>query len=156
MLEEWRLSLEEAKRVIDATFAAATAAGHRGVAVVVTDKYGEIIAGARMDGLAPRYFKAAHRKSYTAAVFERDTADVKNFWANQEARGHRGPHDWNDPMFTTLPGGITIRHGDEVVGGIGVAGGTSAPTSDEDFAERAIEALGKPFFHEEQHPPPAH
>ncbi|HVB05020.1 MAG TPA: heme-binding protein [Acidimicrobiales bacterium] len=155
MLEERRLSLDEADAVIRATFAASSAAGHRGVAVVVTDKYGEIISGARMDGLAPRYFKAAHRKSYTAAVFERDTADVLHFWQRQEAAGHRGPSDWNDPMFTTLPGGITVRHGEAVVGGIGVAGGSAAPVSDGDFAEVAIAALGPAFRHEELHQPPA-
>ncbi len=153
MLEESRLSLEEAEAVIAASFAASRAAGHRGIAVVVTDKYGEVIAGARMDGLAPRYYKAAHRKSYTAAVFERDTADVLVFWANQEARGHRGPPDWNDPMFTTLPGGITVRHGSEIVGGIGVAGGSAAPVADDDFAEVAIAALGPAFRHEQLHHP---
>jgi uncharacterized protein GlcG (DUF336 family) len=145
MLVERRLSLDEANSVIDATFAAARAAAHRGVAVVVVDKYGEIISGARMDGLAPRYFKAAHRKAYTAAVFERGTAQVIEFWNRQESEGHRGPHDWNDPMFTTLPGGITIHLGSEIVGGIGVAGGTSAPTHDGYFAEVALGALGAGF-----------
>jgi len=104
MLEERRLSLEEADRVIATAFDASRAAGPRGIAVVVTDKYGEIIAGARMDGLAPRYFKAAHRKSYTAAVFERDTADVMHFWQRQESLGHRGPSDWNDSMFHDAAG----------------------------------------------------
>ena len=145
MLEEKRLSLAEAQHVIEVAFAAAREAEHRGIAVVVVDKYGEVIVGARMDGLAPRYFKAANRKSYTAAVFERGTAQVLKFWAAQEARGHRGPPDWNDPMFTTLPGGLTVHYGDEIVGGIGVAGGTSAPTTDEYFAECALGALGEGF-----------
>lgn len=146
MLEHKTLDLAQAQNVIDNVLNHAKRKNHRGVAVVVVDKGGEVIAAARMDGMHPRFGKAAHRKSYTAATFERDTAGVIKFWNQQERQGHRGPHDWNDPMLTTLPGGYVAIRGGDVVGGIGVAGG-DAQVSDDEFAEVAIKALGEDFRH---------
>lgn len=150
MIEMKTLGLNEAARVIEATTTAAREATSRtwpGIAVVVVDKYGQVISGARMDGMAPRFFHAAHRKAYTAAVMERDTAGVIDFWNHQEQEGHRGPHDWNDSMLTTLPGGFVVRYGRLIVGGIGVSGGTVSPYSDNDFAQIGIAALGDDFRH---------
>src|SRR6266702_5865964 len=140
MFDKATLSLGEALRAVTAAIRAAEDVGSReprtwpGIAVTVVDKEGELIAGARMDGMAPRFFRAAHRKAYTAAVMERDTAGVMEFWNRQEAAGHRGPHDWNDPMLTTLPGGYVVIEGGEVVGAIGVAGG-GGEISDWQFAD---------------------
>lgn len=149
MLDYKTLSLEDAMRVVDAVIGYAKAGNHRGIAVVVVDKSGEIIAAARMDRLAARFFKAAHRKAYTGAIFERDTSGVIKFWNQQEQQGHRGPHDWNDSMLTTLPGGYVVCHGKDVVGAIGVAGGTSGDYSDPAYAEVAVRALGEGFRHRE-------
>jgi glc operon protein GlcG len=156
MLEYDVLSLEEAQAMVQAVVEYVKAGRHRGVAVVVVDKTGRIIASARMDGMAARYIDAAHRKAYTSAVFERDTAGVIDFWTAQEKQGHRGPHDWNDPMATTLPGGYVVCHGHQggpfgsfdVIGGVGVAGGgESGEFSDDAIAEVAIGSLGPEFRH---------
>jgi uncharacterized protein GlcG (DUF336 family) len=146
VIEQHVLSLAEARRVIDAVIDHATANDHDGVAVYVVDKAGDIIASARMDRRSARFGKAAHRKAYTGAMFERDTAGVIKFWDEQERHGHRGPHDWNDPMLTTLPGGLVVAFGDQVVGGIGVAGG-NAHIGDMEFAKVAFDALGEGFHH---------
>ena len=148
MLDQKRLDLGEALHVVNAVVNHAKQANHRGIAVVVVDKGGEIIASARMDGMHPRHIKAAHRKAYTGAAFERDTSGVIQFWKMQEERGHRGPSDWNDSMLTTLPGGYVVVQGKDVVGGIGVSGGNQE-VSDEEFAEIAIKALGDGFRHRE-------
>jgi uncharacterized protein GlcG (DUF336 family) len=149
MLRQKTLGLEEALSVVNTVVSHAKAQNHRGVAVVVTDKFGEILASARMTGLAPRALKAAHRKCYSAAVFERDTSALMDFWTRQEARGHRGPHDWNDPMLTTLPGGHVVMQGDEVVGAIAVAGG-DGQIGDWEFAGIAFQALGDGFSHRQE------
>jgi uncharacterized protein GlcG (DUF336 family) len=159
MYEKTTLGLDEGLRVVNAVVEAAKAAGPRtwpGVAVAVVDKEGELIAAARMDGMAPRFLRAAHRKAYTAAVMERDTAGVKEFWNRQESAGHRGPHDWNDPMLTTLPGGYVVKYGTKIVGAVAVSGGSGDEHRDDYFAEIAITALGDGFRHtsawEEKHP----
>src|SRR5207253_2586785 len=102
MIVQRSLSLEDAQLAIGAAIDYAREKNWR-IAVVVVDRTGELISCARMDGRSPRFLKAAHRKAYTAAVFEMDTSGVMKFWKRQEDAGHRGPHDWNDPMFTTLP-----------------------------------------------------
>jgi uncharacterized protein GlcG (DUF336 family) len=144
------LGLEEALRIVGAVVEAARAADGRtwpGVAVAVVDKQGELIAAARMDGMAPRFGRAAHRKAYTAAVMERDTAGVMDFWNRQEDAGHRGAHDWNDSMLTTLPGGYVVKYRTQVVGGIGVSGGSGPDHHDGYFADLAIRTLGDGFRH---------
>jgi uncharacterized protein GlcG (DUF336 family) len=146
MIEQKTLSLEQAQTVIAAVIDKAKEIGHRGIAVYVVDKSSEIIACARMDNMHPRYGKAAHRKAYTAAVFERNTNGVIKFWDGQAEHGHRGPSDWNDTMLTTLPGGLCVLHGSDVVGGIAVAGGNKM-FDDWQFAEVGFQALGEGFRH---------
>ena len=153
MYDKTTLDLAEALRAVTAAIRAAEHVGSLGprtwpgIAVTVVDKEGELIAGARMDGMAPRFFRAAHRKAYTAAVMERDTAGVMEFWNRQEAAGHRGPHDWNDPMLTTLPGGYVVKYGTKIVGAVGVSGGSPGAYDDEYFADTALRALGAGFRH---------
>lgn len=150
MLIQRSLSLEEAQRAISAATSYAREKD-RHITVVVVDRVGDLIACARMDGRSARFLKAAHRKAYTAAVFEMDTNGVMQFWKRQEDDGHRGPHDWNDPMLTTLPGGLCVVYDGKVVGAIAVSGGgatgSAGGTSDWDFAEVAFRALGKGFTH---------
>jgi uncharacterized protein GlcG (DUF336 family) len=153
MYDKTTLGLAEALRAVTAAIRAAEdvdaqrARTWPGIAVTVVDKEGQLIAGARMDGMAPRFLLAAHRKAYTAAVMERDTAGVMEFWNRQEAAGHRGPHDWNDPMLTTLPGGYVVKHRTKIVGGLGISGGSSGECDDEYFADIAMRALGDEFRH---------
>jgi len=150
MYETKNLSAREAMRAVEAVMTAAERADTRirpGLGICVVDKQGQILAAARMDGMAPRFFHAAHRKAYTAAVMERDTRGVIDFWNGQEKQGHRGPADWNDSMLTTLPGGYVVKFGPHIVGGVGVAGGTQPPFDDDSFAEIALAGLGEGFHH---------
>ena len=158
MFETKTLDIHDALRVIEAVMSAAEKAEDRtwpGLGICVVDKQGQILAAARMDGMAPRFFHAAHRKAYTAAVMERDTRGVIDFWNGQEKQGHRGPADWNDSMLTTLPGGYVVKHGQNIVGAIGVAGGTLPPFDDDTFAEIAVKALGEGFRHTPEWEPKA-
>jgi len=147
MIRQRTLTLKEALRVINAVVDYAEAHNHVGIACVVLDKDAEIIAGIKMDGRVSRFFKAAHRKAYAAAVFERDTSAVVNLHQMMEAKGTRGPYDWNDSMLTTLPGGYAVVDGEEnVLGSISVAGGGGG-ISDWEFADVAFAALGDGFHH---------
>ena len=146
MLRHKTLTLEEAQNVVNGVVQFAKERNHRGVAVVVVDKQGGIIAAAKMTGLAPRVFGAAHRKAYSAAIFERDTSLVVDMHAANEAQGQRGPHDWNDRMLSTLPGGYCVLHDGDVVGAVAVAGGGEG-ISDWEFADVAFSLLGEGFTH---------
>ncbi len=147
MLVQRSLGLDEGLKVVNAVVDYAKSKNWR-VCVVVLDRTGEIVASARMDGRAARFYKAAHRKAYSAAIFEMDTDGIIKFWDRQAEHGHRGPSDWNDSMLTTLPGGVCVVHDGKVVGAIGVAGGGGDPgIGDWDFAELAFQALGPGFSH---------
>jgi uncharacterized protein GlcG (DUF336 family) len=147
------LSLDEAQRLVSAAIAHVEQNGLSPIAVVVVDKAGEMIASARMDGVSPLYIKAAHRKAYSSAAFERDTAGIIDFWEGQARNGHKGPMDWNDTMVTTLPGGFCICNGHQggpfgsldVVGGLGVA--AEEQTDEVAIAEVALATLGDGFRH---------
>ena len=147
------LSLAEAQALVAAAIDHVERAGLPPIAVVVVDKAGEIIASARMDGVSPLYIKAAHRKAYSSAAFERDTAGIIDFWEGQARNGHQGPMDWNDSMVTTLPGGLCICNGHlggpfgsfDVVGGLGVA--SEGEADETAIAEAALRALGDGFRH---------
>jgi uncharacterized protein GlcG (DUF336 family) len=147
MIKQRTLTLREALKVITAVVDFAEEHNHVGIACVVLDKDAQIIAGAKMDGRVSRFFKAAHRKAYAAAVFERDTSAVVDMHHMMEAKGSRGPYDWNDPMLTTLPGGyVVVDDNENVLGSISVAGGGGG-ISDWEFADVAFAALGKGFHH---------
>jgi uncharacterized protein GlcG (DUF336 family) len=147
------LSLAEARLMVDTVLDHVQKNGLPPTAVVVCDKFGEVIASARMDGCSPLYIKSAERKAYSSAIFERDTDGLIDFWAGQKKNGHKGPMDWNDTKLTTLPGGFVVCNGRrggpyggfDVVGGIGVS--TEEEADEEAIAEVAIQALGGEFRH---------
>jgi len=148
------LSLDEAQKMIDGAVKHVRSSSLPPMAIAVVDKAGKMIASARMDGAAARYVAAAQRKAYSAAVFERDTAGIIDFWDGQAKQGHKGPADWNDPMVTTLPGGYCVCHGQrggvqsmwDVIGGVGVAGDDVADHENA-VAEAAVQALGEGYRH---------
>ncbi len=149
MLEETRLGVDEALSAITAVREKATEE-ERPLAVAVVDKSGELISALRMDGLAPRFLNGAIRKAYTAAIFERDTTALRQWWQDVES----SQLDWNDPMISTLAGGLVVVSGKNVVGGIGVSGGTQAkapggPIRDVDAAEVGLNAMGLSLTHRE-------
>jgi uncharacterized protein GlcG (DUF336 family) len=141
------LNLDEARKVVDAAIAYIKAEGLPPMAIVVVDRAGEVLTSSRMDGVHPRYIRAAHRKAYTGAIFERSPSGMNDMWTRQEGEGHKGPSDWNDSMLTTMPGGFCILNDErgrpEVVGGIGVAGNDDA--DEIAVAEVATKALGGHF-----------
>ena len=148
MLRHKTLSLDEAMRVITAVVSHAKEKEHVGVCCCVVDKSGEIIAAVKMDNRVPRFFKAAHRKAYSAAKFERDTSAVMDMHAKSEATGRKGPYDWDDRMLTTLPGGyVVVDNEDNVMGAISVAGGTGGEFSDWNFVKIGFAALGEGYHH---------
>lgn len=112
------LTLEQAERIIKGAQEKARELGIA-VSVAVVDAGGHLIALSRMDGARFLSPDITRGKAFTAAAFQRETAQLAQipFFASgpQVAGG----------TIVALPGGIPIREGDEVVGAVGVGGGTS-------------------------------
>jgi glc operon protein GlcG len=102
----------------------------------VADRYGEIVAAARMDGSPARVLRHAIRQAYTSAIMERNTVTFKQQLGERDGN----LDEWGDEMLTTLPGGVAIFFGEEAIGSIGAGGNTLA--RDTEIAHRAVAAIG--------------
>jgi uncharacterized protein GlcG (DUF336 family) len=101
--------------------------GYR-VSVAVVDRAGLVRALIRGDGAGPHTLDSSSRKAYTAASLRRPTEELtKMVVGNPAAAGLR---EMNEQILI-LGGGLPIKAGEEVIGGIGVGG---APGGDKDEA----------------------
>jgi uncharacterized protein GlcG (DUF336 family) len=128
------VSLEEAKAVLAAAEAKATEIGVP-MYLIIVDDAGQPKASLRMDGnsgaaltlVPPKAFTAVSFKTPTNVLAERVASDpvrVASFLANGE--------------FTLLGGGVPLAVGGEVVGAIGVGGGTPEQDTEVGLAGAAV------------------
>jgi len=101
--------------------------GYR-VSVAIVDRSGRVRSLIRGDGAGPHTLDSSRRKAYTAASLGRPTGDMANMITGNPA--NEGLRDMNEDILI-LAGGLPIRAGEEVVGGIGVGG---APGGEKDAA----------------------
>lgn len=95
------------------------------VSATVVDRSGVVTAVARADGAGPHTLDSSRRKAYTAASLRLGTTKAEAI-----ARNSPGALSLRDiDGFLLLGGGLPIRRGGEVVGGIGVGG---APGGEKD------------------------
>lgn len=116
---------------------AAESCGSKGYAVsaVVVDRGGETIVALRADNAAPHTMENARRKAYTARSFRTATSVYAKRFAD------------NDPLVrqqVTLPnviaiaGGLPVKVGDDVIGGVGVTG---SPGVDEPCVQAGLDKV---------------
>ena len=134
MFEKRSMGLEPARRAVEAVLAA-VAIGERPVAVAVADENGELVHAMRMDGAGANDMRQAERKAYTAAFMARDTSGYRQ----QLLQDGRTLADWSDSMLTTLTGGLTVKDGGRVVGGIGIHG--NGPEKDAALARVGVDVI---------------
>ena len=113
------VSHESAQNMVAAAVAKAAELGVPQV-VAVLDESGLLKAFCRMDGAALISIEVAQNKAYTA-LFGMPSQDFYNFIKDEPALLAGVPHI---PRIAIFGGGLPIKVGDKVVGGIGVSGGT--------------------------------
>lgn len=113
------VSHESAQKMVAAAVAKATALGVPQV-VAVLDESGLLKAFCRMDGAALVSIEVAQNKAYTA-LFGMPSQEFYNFIKDDPALLAGVPHI---PRIAIFGGGLPIKAGDTVVGGIGVSGGS--------------------------------
>ena len=128
------IELDQGQRLIAAALARA-AAERLAIAVAVTDPAGHLVALARMDGVRYLAVDAARRKAVTAAGLGAATHQLAQ-WAAKDASF--GTAFVGSDTLTLLAGGLPIMAQGTVIGGLGIAGGTSA--QDQLVAEAALAA----------------
>lgn len=130
------LKLADARRIIEAAEARATEMGQpQNIAVV--DNGGNLIAHVRMDGAWIGSVEISQNKAWTAKAFDLSTKDLAD--NAQPGQQFYGIHASNQGRVMIFAGGIPLSRGDEIVGAVGVSGGTGK--QDQDVAEAAAAAL---------------
>jgi glc operon protein GlcG len=110
---------------------------HTTGAIAIVDEGGNLIAVDRLDGTFAAGPNIATGKARTAAHFRKPT----RFFEDVIAKGRTAMTAL--PDFTPLAGGIPLFVDGELVGAVGVSGAASAK-EDEELAEVAAKALGRP------------
>ncbi len=118
-----RMSLELAKRMLHRAVSEAKRLG-KPFSVAIVDDRGWLVALHRMDGAPAPTAEIARDKAWTAAAFRVPTTEVGRFGDPRQPGFGLHPHDWNDRL-STLPGGLPIEVEGEVIGAVGVSGGTA-------------------------------
>lgn len=105
--------------------------------IAVVDSGGNLVAHARMDGAWIGSVDIAINKAFTARAFDTPTGELADY--AQPGRQFYGIHVSNDARVIIFAGGIPIQHDGQVVGAVGVSGGTS--DQDQTVAEAAVAAF---------------
>lgn len=100
--------------------------------IVIVDGSGETLASLRMTGAKFLSMQSALAKARTAASIGAPSASIPEHVALKIAAATAG-------AVTSLPGGLPILHGDDLLGGIGVGSGSAE--QDEQVAQAALQAL---------------
>jgi len=130
------LTLEKAKKVVAGAEAKAKDIGVP-MNIAVVDVGGNLVAFERMDKAWLGSINIAMNKAFTAVAFNMTTEDLGK--ASQPRESLFGIHASNNGRLIIFGGGIPLRKGDELIGGIGVSGG--AVPQDIEVAEAGVAAF---------------
>ena len=100
-------------------------------AVVVVDRGGNTMVALRGDNASAHTMENARRKAYTAMTFKMTTADFIKEMATRPVRREQTTL----PNVIAIDGGVPIKVGNDVVGGVGLSG---SPGLDEQCVNAGI------------------
>ena len=132
---EKNLSLELANRIAAAGVAACQANGHA-VTVTVVDRAGGVRAVQRADNAGPHTLAASLQKAFTSASAKNSTQAMMEGAQKNPAAANLV----HIPGFLLLGGGVPVKVGNDVIGGVGI-GGAPGGHLDEQCAVAALEKL---------------
>lgn len=130
------ITLEDARRVIAAAERKAADIGQP-MNVAVVDAGGNLVAHVRMDGAWMGSIDISINKAWTSRAFDIATKELSGL--SQPGDDFFGIHVSNHGRVMIFAGGIPLRRGGEVVGAIGVSGGTGK--QDQSVAEAGVAAF---------------
>jgi glc operon protein GlcG len=109
--------------------------------IAVVDDGGQLLAFARMDGARPASAATAQTKAVSAATFRQETGPVPSKGAPDALLGLslQSAAAVSGAKVTTLKGGVPIVVEGQVIGGVGIAGGSGE--QDAEVARAAYQSL---------------
>jgi len=115
------LTLADARRIIAAAEKKAQEVGQP-MNIAVVDGGGNLVAHARMDKAWIGSVDISIKKAWTSRAFDIATKDLAEH--SQSGGQFFGIHASNNGRVMIFAGGIPLKRGDEVMGAIGVSGGS--------------------------------
>ena len=132
------LTLEQAQIVTEAACAEANDVGVA-MNIAVVDAGNNLTAFVRQDGAWLGSIAVAQSKAFTARAFDAPTGEL--YEMTQPGGALYGIGVSNHGRVITFGGGIPIERDGEIVGAVGVSGGT--PDQDQQVAEAAVKAFSE-------------
>jgi uncharacterized protein GlcG (DUF336 family) len=130
------LTLADARRIIAAAEQKAAEIGQP-CNIAVVDAGGNLISHVRMDNAWIGSIDISINKAWTSRAFDIETKALAEH--SQSGNQFFGIHASNGGRVMIFAGGIPLKHGGKVVGGIGVSGGSGE--QDQTVAEAGAAAL---------------
>ncbi len=115
------LSLKGAQEIIEGAIAKANQLGIK-ITVAVVDGSGHLLQLTRMDGAGWGGIDLLVGKAYTAVAFRADT-EMTARWMGADAPQAMAAVEASHGKIVPAKGGLVIKEGNDVIGGIGVGGG---------------------------------
>jgi len=125
LVTEKVLSASTALTIAQTAYEACKAQGYH-VSVHVLGREGQVLVGLRGDETSPHTFENSQRKAYTARTFRSPSGEFAQRLKDNPTFGAQLL-----PGVIAIQGGLPIKVGDDVIGGVGVSG---APGGDKDEA----------------------
>jgi uncharacterized protein GlcG (DUF336 family) len=122
------------KAIAEGAVEACQAKGYH-VSVTVVGRDGGLLAQIRGDGAAPHTMENSRRKAYTALTFASPSAT----FAQQVVKDPGAQQRATLPGIIGIPGGLPIKVGEDVIGGVGISG--SPGGNDEPCSKAGIDRV---------------
>jgi uncharacterized protein GlcG (DUF336 family) len=132
------LHLTDAEQIVAAALGQGQNIG-KALSVAVVDAGGFLVLVKRDDGARPLTPRIAIAKAFSAAVMQRPTVMLKD-WAQSNPTFFASLSQLADQPIVATEGGVTIKRNGEIIGGLGVSGGTGA--EDQQVCEQVLGSLG--------------
>ena len=131
------ITLDIAKKMLSASKEEARKLGIP-CSIAIVDDNGWLVALHHMDGALIPTADIARDKAWTTAVFKMPSSTINQFGNPSSPGSGFNTQNWNDRL-TIIPGGLPIESNSEVIGGVGVCGGT--PEQDVTVCREAMAAI---------------
>ncbi|MGB7159580.1 MAG: heme-binding protein [Tepidisphaeraceae bacterium] len=115
------ITLADARRIITAGEAKAREVGQP-MNIAVADAGGNLVAHVRMDNAWIGSVDISINKAFTARAFDITTKDLATH--SQSGGQFFGIHASNGGRIMIFAGGVPLKRGDQVIGAVGVSGGS--------------------------------
>jgi uncharacterized protein GlcG (DUF336 family) len=133
-----KLLLSEAEAIVEAAIKGGQSIG-KALSVAVVDAGGFLLVVKRSDGARPLTPNIAIAKAYSSAVMERPTKMLKA-WAEGNPGFFASLSSMGSQPIVATEGGVTIKRDGEIIGGLGISGGTG--DEDQQICDEVLEAFG--------------